>query len=212
MQNLSKIPDEFIRWAFEERRDLIRRMLKKKATKEDFLVGFLRHTPAIVTCGPAGINASIKGIGFVLKEKYIYDAINAFKEFLEKKSTMFEAAKLLLDYIYVDDYLEKIDFNLLSTIELARKHTWKNLQHFDEATILYFMPPETTYEVRCKATIHTNDHYWEFVNLVHDVFHVGPYTEKRRDWSKTPVYIFKIMEIYDNNPKVMGKLIYKRIE
>ncbi|MGQ4913787.1 MAG: hypothetical protein ACP6IU_03440 [Candidatus Asgardarchaeia archaeon] len=205
-----ELPLEFIKWSFEERRELIKRMIEGKATKEDFLVGFLRHTPAIISHGPAGLNASIKGIGFVVKEEYLSKTINAFKEFLKRKSTMQEAAELLLKYVYTEDYINRIDFNLLSTIELARKHTWTNFQANNDATILFYMPPETTYEVRCKVTIHTEGPYWEYVNLVHDVFHVGPYTTSQRDWKKTPVYIFKIMEIYDNNPKLMGKLIYKR--
>jgi len=207
MKNKKSIPIQYIKWAYVERRDLIKRMLEGKASKEDFLIGFLRHTPAVVSYGPAGLNASIKGIGFVVKEKYLYETTEALEKFIDKGGDIKEAIKILLKYIYVKDYMEKIDFTKLSTIELARKHTWINIQSNPIATILFFMPPLTTYEVRCKATIHVNDIYWRYVNAVHDVFHAAPYSEKR-DWSKRPVYIFEIQEIYDNDPRKMGEKIY----
>ena len=200
-----KIPAEYLKWAFYERRELIERMLAGKITERDTSVGFLRHTPAIVTFGPAGLNASIKGVGFVPKEEYLEETVLKLKEALDKKRTMRESVELLLKVVYNEEIL---DFLKLSTIELAKRHTWKNLQDSDRATLLFYMPPETTYEVRCKTTIHTDDLYWEYVNAIHDVFHMTPFPLERRDWSKTPVYIFEIQEIYDNNPKLMGKRIF----
>ena len=199
-----ELPEEFIKWSFFERRELVEKMIKGELKEKDFLVGFLRHTPAIVTDGPAGLNASIKGIGFVPKEEVLEDVTKKLKEALNRPRDMKAAAKFLLEYVYNENY---IDFHKLSTIELAKKHTWENLQHSDRATILFFMPPETTYEVRCKATIHTQDLYWEYANTIHDLFHV-PNTPEVKRWSERPVYIFEIEEIYDNNPRVMGKKIY----
>ncbi|MEQ9715462.1 MAG: hypothetical protein ABGF52_07995 [Candidatus Asgardarchaeum sp.] len=199
------IPKKFIKWAFYERRELVLKMLNNKLTQEDTLVGFLRHTPAIITHGPAGLNASIKGVGFVVKEEFLKDSVEKLKEALNKNIVLKERIRLLLETVYDD---EKVDFYKLSTIELAKKHTWINLQDNNDATILFFMPPSTTYEVRCKATIHTDDLYWEFVNAVHDLFHVTPDQYERREWKETPVYIFEIKEIYDNNPNVMGEKIF----
>jgi len=199
-----EIPKEFIKWSFFERKELVEKMLKGELKERDFLVGFLRHTPAIVTYGPAGLNASIKGIGFVPKEDFLEEITNKMKNALKQPRNMKIAAKFLLEYVYNEKY---IDFHKFSTIELARKHTWINLQHSNKATILFFMPPETTYEVRCKATIHTQDLYWEYVNSIHDLFHM-PNEPDVKDWNKRPVYIFEIEEIYDNNPKFMGKKIY----
>ena len=199
------LPSEFLKWAFYERRELIEKMLAGKLTERDTSVGFLRHTPAIVTVGPAGLNASIKGIGFVPKKEFLEDVVSQLKSAMKRKRTMRESVEVLLNVVYND---KKLDFTKLSTIELAKHHTWANLQKSSDATILFYMPPETTYELRCKATIHTNDLYWEYVNAIHDVFHMTPVPHKKRDWSKTPVYIFEINEIYDNNPKFMGKRIF----
>lgn len=199
------IPKKFIKWAFYERKELVLKMLNNKLTQEDTLVGFLRHTPAIVTHGPAGLNASIKGIGFVVKEEFLKDSVEKLKEALNKNINLKERIRLLLEIVYDD---EKVDFYKLSTIELAKKHTWINLQDNNDATILFFMPPSTTYEVRCKATIHTDDLYWEFVNAIHDLFHATPNQYERQEWKEKPVYIFEIKEIYDNNPNIMGEKIF----
>jgi len=199
------IPDEFIEFIFRERRRLLEKAVAGKARREDFLIGFLRHTPAVVSYGPAGLNASIKGIGFVVKDEYLKETIDFLMSQRDKvlKKPM-EAMRILLEYFYVE---EKIDFTKLSTIELARRHTWTNLNVNSEATLLFYVPPSKTYEVRCKATIHMDDEYWKLANLVHDLYHVYPYG-RERDWRKTPVYVFHIKEIYDNNPAKMGEKIY----
>lgn len=196
------MPQSFINYMFKERKALIERMLKRKITREEMLVGFTRHTPTMVSYGPAGLNASIKGVGLVVKEKYLNETIQNLRKSLEKGLSMTEALKILLDLVYQED---KIDFTKLSSIELAKKHTWINVQQNPNVTLLFYTPPNVSYEVRCKASIHLNDYYWEFVNSVHDLFHGGKVT---RDWSNYPVYILKIIEVYDNSPTSMGTKIY----
>jgi len=199
---MSSIPAQFIKHIFTERKELIQRVLKGKSTREDFLIGFLRHTPAVISYGPAGLNASIKGVGFILKEEYLEETTNKLLECLEKGIDSKEALKILLELVYDEN---KVDFSKLTSIELAKRHTWTNVRKNPTATLLFYIPPNITYEVRCTVTIHENDVYWKYVNAVHDLYHDG---KKQRDWSKTPVYIFHIKEIYDNNPRVMGAKIY----
>ncbi len=52
------IPEEFIRYAFEERVAGIRKLAGGRFGPEA-LIGFTRHNAAIITCGKAGINGSI---------------------------------------------------------------------------------------------------------------------------------------------------------
>ncbi|RLE82056.1 MAG: hypothetical protein DRJ52_02890 [Thermoprotei archaeon] len=196
------LPSKFIKNIFVERKELIKRVIEGKSTREDFLIGFLRHTPAVATYGPAGLNASIKGVGFIVKEEYLETATNIILEQLSRGVDRITALKILLETVYDED---KVDFTKLTSIELAKKHTWVNVLENPEATILFYIPPNITYEVRCTVTIHENDIYWKYVNAVHDLFHGG---RKARDWSKTPVYLFHIKEIYDNDPKLMGEKIY----
>ena len=209
MQRSMNIPETFIKYVYVERKELVEKMITERATREDFLVGFTRHTPVIITYGPAGLNGSVKGVGFLLRTNLLERAIGEFKKFLkEKSSNMKSAISLLMKYIYPDDYENKIDFSKFITLELARKHTFINLQYSNNATLLFYTPPDISYEVRCKTEVHINDKIWEYANLVHDVFHLVPYHERERDWLKTPAYLFKITEIYDNSPEKMGVKIY----
>ncbi|WP_297502956.1 hypothetical protein [Thermococcus sp.] len=111
--------------------------------------------------------------------------------------------EFLLNEIYVR---ERIDFTKLVSLELARKHTWENITSGSrEATVLFFTLPSTSYEVRCEVEVHEGDNVWEYTNAVHDLFHRP---EKPRDWRKTPAYLLKIREIYDNGERAMGVRIY----
>jgi len=196
------IPEEFIKYVFEERVEAIRKMLYGKFDSS-LLIDFTRHNAAIITYGPAGLNGSIKGIGFIHKEDILRDTLERMREELNREYEPEKAGRFLLDEIYVR---EKIDFSKMITLELARKHTWKNLtEGTKEATILFFTPPSTSYEVRCDVEIHQYDDIWEYANSLHDIFHRP---KKKRDWSKTPAYLFKIREIYDNSEDKMGIRIY----
>ncbi|WP_232460938.1 hypothetical protein [Thermococcus gorgonarius] len=167
------------------------------------LIGFTRHNAAIITCGKAGVNGSIKGIGFVHREEFLSETIEKLREELRKPYNPRKALEFLLNEIYVR---EKIDFTKFVSLELAKKHTWENvISGSREATILFFTPPSTSYEVRCEVEVHAGDEIWEYTNAVHDVFHRP---KKPRDWSRTPAYLFRIREIYDNSEDAMGVRIY----
>ncbi|HDD68982.1 MAG TPA: pyridoxamine 5'-phosphate oxidase family protein [Candidatus Korarchaeota archaeon] len=204
------LPEKFLNYAFRQRRDFLRRFLEGSISESEFLVAFTRHTPAIISCGRAGPNGSIKGIGFVQKMKFIEDTVKKAEEFLEsvtglpRGKAMRLALKFLLDEVYVE---EKIDFTKLSSLELAKGHSWANLNENPRASILFYTPPSISFEVRAKVEVHERGAYWKYVNAIHDVFHAAG-NEKRRDWSKTPAYIFLLEEIYDNSVEAMGRRIW----
>ena len=196
------IPEEFIEYVFQERVEAIKKMLYGKFDAS-LLIDFTRHNAAIITYGPAGLNGSIKGIGFIHRDEFLMETLEKMREELSSEYEPEKAGKFLLEEVYVR---EKIDFTKFITLELARKHTWKNLTEGNkEATILFFTPPSTSYEVRCDVEIHRDDEIWEYANSLHDIFHRP---KKKRDWSKTPAYLFKIREIYDNSEDKMGVKIY----
>jgi len=206
---LSSIPEKFIEYAFRQRREFIERALDGSLSGNEFLIAFTRHTPAIISYGRAGPNGSIKGIGFVQKEEFIKSTTERLKEFLEaskgtsREEAMKLALKLLLDEVYVE---ERIDFLKLSSLELAKGHSWTNFLENPQASILFYTPPSTSFEIRARVEIHEGDGYWEYVNAVHDVFHMAG--RGKRDWSRTPAYIFLIEEIYDNSVEAMGRRIW----
>ncbi len=196
------LPEEFIRYAFEERVAGIKKLAEGKFGPEA-LIGFTRHNAAIITCGEAGANGSIKGIGFIHREEFLSETIGKLREELRRPYNPRRALEFLLNEIYVR---EKIDFTKFVSLELAKRHTWRNVTSGSrEATILFFTPPSTSYEVRCEVEVHEDDEVWEYTNAVHDTFHRP---DKPRDWRKTPAYLFKIREIYDNGERAMGVRIY----
>jgi len=196
------IPEEFIQRIFRERRAIILRMIRKELSNKELYVAFLRHTPIMATDGPSGVNAAVKGVGFVVKDNLLPETLSNLKEIIEKNPAKENALKFLLENLYVE---QKLNFRKLSSLELAKKHTYRNLSKNKQAVLLFFIPPITSYEVRCRIEIHSNDLYHEYVNAVHDLFHKP---DTKRDWSKTPAYIFNIEEIYDNSADKMGVKIY----
>ncbi|WP_297437071.1 hypothetical protein [Thermococcus sp.] len=198
------IPEEFIRYAFRERVDGIRKLAEGNFGP-GALIGFTRHNATIITCGPAGVNGSVKGVGFVSRDEFLPELIKKLRTELSRPYDSKRAIQFLLNEVYIE---ERIDFTKFVSLELAKKHTWKNLtEGKKEATILFFTPPSTSYEVRCDVEIHGDGPMWEYANAIHDVFHRP---EKPRDWRKTPAYLFKIREIYDNGETAMGIRIYPR--
>ncbi len=196
------IPEEFIRYAFEERVAGVRKLAEGKFGP-DALIGFTRHNAAIITCGPAGVNGSIKGIGFIHRDELLPETIEKLRKELSRSYDPKRALQFLLEEIYVR---ERVDFTKFVSLELAKKHTWKNVKSGrGEATILFFTPPSTSYEVRCEVEVHEDGLVWEYANAIHDVFHRP---ERRRDWNKTPAYLFRIKGIYNNSEDAMGVKIY----
>ncbi|WP_297477265.1 hypothetical protein [Thermococcus sp.] len=93
------IPEEFIRCAFEERVAGIRKLARGRFDPEA-LIGFTRHNAAIITCGKAGTNGSIKGIGFIHCGKFLPGTINKLREELKRPYDPRRALDFLLNKIY----------------------------------------------------------------------------------------------------------------
>jgi len=72
--------EKFQRWAFFGRRTLLDRMIERRADRFDSTVGFTRHNPAFITGGPAGLNGSIKGVGYIHKEQFLEESLEKMKK------------------------------------------------------------------------------------------------------------------------------------
>jgi hypothetical protein len=208
---LSDIPDSFLEWLYRERARLIRRQAAGESLpRGELLLGFTRHSPAVVTCGPAGLNASIKGIGFIPKAEYLEETLAAYLAHIERgwrPGYREEGLRLLVERLYSPPAEGRLDFSRLGTLELARCHTYVNLQADPRVTLLFFEPPSVSYELRGRAEIHQEGSpYHRFLNAQHDVFHF-PHPER---WSERPAYLFFIEEIYDNSASEggFGRRIY----
>ncbi len=205
------IPEAFVKWAYHDRAALICRQADgEKVPSHEIFLGFSRHTPAVVSYGPAGLNASIKGVGFIPKDEWLEAILDAYLEHIERGQRdgyEQEGLQLLKYWLYGEGCRERIDFTRLGTLELARDHSWNNLRANPAVTLLFYQPPAISYEVRGRAEIHHQGSiYHRFLNAQHDVYH-PPHPER---WAERPAYIFVIEEIYDNSatPQGFGRRIY----
>ena len=199
------IPESFIHWAYQGRADLIKRQaMEEEVPSHEIFLGFTRHNPAIVSHGPEGLNASIKGVGYIPKPEYLQETLDAYMEHIQRgrRDGYFrEGLKLLMRLIYEKDCKERIDLTRFGSLELALGHTWANLQNNPAVTLLFFQPPKISYEIRGRAEIHEEGSvYHHLINAQHDVYH-QPHVES---WVNRPAYIFIIEEIYDNSSTEEG--------
>ena len=186
------------KYIFLERRELIESMLRRGSSSCEVLLGFTGALPTIVTYGPAGLNACIKMVGLMPKEKYLGDIINSLRSLAKHGSSRTEIARFLLEKIYVDEIL---DLGKLFTVELVGGRTKTNIEATHSAVLLFFTPPSTSIMVKAEVTIHRDDIIFEYANLMHDIYHGG-----RQNWG--PAYVFHVREIWDKSVGRYGVRIY----
>jgi hypothetical protein len=199
--------EEFYEWAFDTRAQKVIDLANGvKINMEKFFLSFTTHTPALITHGgKGGLNGSIKGIGFVPKQEYLEDVLQKYIEHIKSyspddKEYSNRGLKLLVDELYSPNIRDRIDFSKITTLELAKKHTWDNLQVNKEATYLFYQPPRISFELRGTIEIDNEGIYKKFVNAQHDVYH----TPNMDKWDNRPALVFHIKEIYDNSASKKG--------
>ena len=191
-------------------------MLRRIAAREDLprevvFLGFTRHTPTVISTGSAGLNGSVKGVGFVPSPPHLGTLLEKYLEHIDSGWSEDYSARgleMLGETIYGPSGEEMVDFTKLATLELAKGHTWQNFKENRRASIVFYEPPVISFEVRAAVEIHEEGLYHEFVNAQHDVYH----KPNRAGWTDRPAYVFNIQEIYDNSAtnEGFGKLVFRR--
>ncbi|MFA5466438.1 MAG: hypothetical protein WC251_01185 [Candidatus Izemoplasmatales bacterium] len=201
-----KTAESFFNWAFRTRANTVIKLLnKEEMSPEKVFLSFCSHDPALVSYGPAGLNASIKGIGFVPKPEYLEETLEAYIKHIETyngddKEYSQRGLELLVKHLYGPEAQNRVDFSLIGSLEMAKKHSYANYKANPEATIIFYQPPMISYELRGKMEIHDEmdsgkrEIYQQFLNAQHDVYH----RPDRNRWLRYPAYVFRIEEIYDN--------------
>jgi len=201
-----KSAESFFNWAFRTRANTVIKLANgEEMSPEKVFLSFCSHDPALVSHGPAGLNASIKGIGFMPKPEYLEETLNAYIEHIKSydgddKAYSKRGLKLLVKYMYGEEARDRIDMTCIGSLEMAKKHSYTNYKANPEATILFYQPPMISYELRGQMEIHDEmdsgkrELYQQFLNAQHDVYH-RPDMDR---WLKYPAYVFRIEEIYDN--------------
>ena len=69
----------FFDWAFKTRaKNVIGMYNDEPVSMEKMFINFCSHEPAFVSYGPAGLNASVKGVGFLPKDEYLEETLEAY--------------------------------------------------------------------------------------------------------------------------------------
>lgn len=201
-----KTAESFFNWAFRTRANTVIKILnKEEMSQEKVFLSFCSHDPALVSYGPAGLNASIKGIGFMPKPEHLEETLEAYIKHIESyhpddKEYSQRGLELLVKYLYGPEAHDRVDFTKIGSLEMAKKHSYENYKANPEATILFYQPPMISYELRGKMEIHDEmesgkrEIYQQFLNAQHDVYH----RPDMNRWLRYPAYVFRIEEIFDN--------------
>lgn len=199
-----KLPEAFCKWAYDERAEMVRRMASgEKVPHETVFLGFTRHNPAFITHGPAGTNGSIKGVGFVPKKEYLEETLEGYLRHIDRgwrEGYSQEGLDLLVKYLWSPEAKNRIDFSIMGSLEMAKKHTWTNVQDNKDVTLLFFQPPRVSFEVRGEVEVVTEGPYHLYLNAQHDVYH----KPNKDRWAGRPAYIVHIKEVYDNSASAEG--------
>jgi hypothetical protein len=228
------LPEKFLEWAYFDRVEFVKKLAEGKPAgsrlrEPSLLLEGTRHTPVFCTAsmdekGHITVNGKVVGAGFVLKRKYLEEAVEKFRTHVESYATMSreeyrrKGVNLLLQLLYLEDRKEarrRVDFSKISTLEMAKgkpgaaEHTWTNLQRYrGEACFIYYMPPRVSFEVRGDVEVYREGPYHEFVNLVHDCYHRPLASRTDRPWRTSyadiPCVILNVKEVYDNSATPRG--------
>ena len=192
----------FYSYIFEKRKDTLKKLADHTiGDQNELFLRFTTHNPTLITNGVAGLNGSVKGIGFFPKKEYLEKKVDIFREAIKKENV--NKVKFLFDEIYNKE--TELDLKILSTIELAKNHTYNNLINGDKkGTLVFFTPPVISYEVRGYIELFKKGYEFDFVNLLHDFYH-GEAT----NWDNRVVYLFHIEEVFNNSatPDGYGKRV-----
>ncbi len=196
--------ERFFNWAYDKRAKMVKKQVDgENVHPQEIFLAFTTHTPTIITNGSAGLNGSVKGIGFLPKKEHIEAILEIYMSHIATADEPHYAdrgLKILFQYMWSLEAKDTIDFSILGTLELAKSHTWTNLHENKSATLLFYEPPIISFEVRTVAEIHRDGLYHKFLNAQHDMFH----HPNPSSWENRPAYIFKIVEIYDNSATKNG--------
>ena len=199
---------KFFDWAFDSRAKTVVKIYNgEQMSMEKMFISFCSHEPAFVSYGPAGLNASVKGVGFLPKDEYLEETLEIYLKHIatfdpEDKTYSQRGLGILIEQMYGDEARKRVDFTKLGSLELAKKQSWINYQQNKEAALIFHQPPMISYKLKGRIEIYDEKQsgkreiYQQFINAQHDMYHTPGGFEL---WIKQPAYIFRIEEIYDNS-------------
>ncbi len=195
-----ELPKSLVDYLLHSRVRALKKLVEEGFTPE-VLLEYTRATPVVVTCGPEGPRGAVRMVAPLPRPEYLEELTLILEEYAYRKrpKSLHEVVKVLLDHVYLE---EKLDLTRLGALEMARRHTWRNLVATRRASLVFFTPPSTSYELVCDVEIHEKGLVKRYVNALHDLFHGGH--------SDYPAIVFWVREVYDksNTSTGFGRRIY----
>ena len=204
---------KFFEWSYEKRGQIVKSLAKgEMKTPEKMFIDFLSHEPAFISYGPAGLNASVKGVGFIPKDEHLEEVLEIYIKHIETykegdKTYGQRGLEILIDQLYSDEARKRMDLSRLASLELAKRQSWTNYQVNPEACLIFNQPPVASYKLKGKMEIYDEqisgkrEIYQQIINAQHDMYHTPNGMDK---WKEKPAYIFRIEEVYDNSATKAG--------
>lgn len=212
--------NRFFEWAYRSRGNAVRDLAEgKEVSMEKMFLSFMSHNPVFVSDGPAGLNGAVKGIGFIPKEEYLAEALDAYVKHIksfdpeDKRGYSARGLEILMKYLYSEEAEKNIDFDHVYGVEMAFTKSYTNYMADPRCSMVFYQPPVISYELKGKMEMIGEHHeadadvdpfslpiLQQFVNAQHDVYHL-PNIDR---WKTRPVYRFTIEEIYDKSSTKNG--------
>ncbi len=226
-----RLPDEFLESLYYDHRRSLLELVEAKQDVYKVFHSLTRSNPCVITYGSEEFpNGAIKSVGFVPKKEYLEQTTKVFKDFMLQRwnkiraqkpagyqgtgwrigaprDQQIDAWKVMLRELYLEpeEAERKMDFTKLVTNEGFRTHTWSNIKKNNRISVLYWLPPAISFDVRCTAEIYEEGPYKEFVDSSSSLTHGENPSKMRKD---KPAYVFNVEAVFNNSitPAVIKKM------
>ncbi len=204
LRPVERLPDDKIDWIEQGRRATYRQLMGQG----DQSLRFASHHLPVITTYTEGelfpFNSANKGIGFLPKPQYLEEYIDLFEEVHERtqnrpwKESLQERVKAASQFYFAR---EKIDYRVLTTLEIFERQTFQNLQHTATASLLYtgVSPDWVSFQVNAAVQIiPQEDLRHTFIMRMRTLFESEAFHIYQPQFPYA--YLFWICEVRDKSP------------
>lgn len=192
-----RLPDEFIKWQLERRKEGIENLLLGKGS------GYEAHLPVMATYGKKGfkLNVAMKGVGLLPHKTLIKEYVSEWTVLTDDcvasgwDKTRKKRLEVLLDFYSSPDIFDK---KHLFSIEMYGTKTFKNIKKSKQCALLFTdlgYKEIFSWQVNCKVKLKQfPDDVYKHAVLLHSLFHSKP------TYNYPCVYQMKVIGIGDKRP------------
>ncbi len=204
VRTLERMPDDKIEWIEQGRRATYRQLLGQGSESLRFAS---HHLPVITTFTQGELfpfNSANKGIGFLPKPQYLKEYIELFEAVHDGtrnkpwRESLRERVTAASKFYFAR---EKIDYRVLTTLEIFERQTFQNLQQTATASLLYtgVSPDWVSFQVNAAVQIiPQEDLRHTFIMRMRTLFESEAFHIYQPQFPYA--YLFWICEVKDKSP------------